>query len=163
MADGKTEGGCISDGIVGALMLDLACLPLGFLLYEKAKSLIYLNHYLVTFSVTCNLTQPTLTQISSGPFIMRLYSVICSEGVVTEAAVCDGVSDAAGCRPSVLTISLHASPISICPLFAVDFLQPLGPALFTRGAAWRLFQELMFPSSSPSENILPPMTDGTGV
>lgn len=95
----QDRGGCISDGILGAAMLDLVSSPLNFLLHEKTKLPIYLNHYWVMFSLICNWMQPTLTQISSVSFIISLCPVICSEGVNVEAVFYDDTTDTAGITP----------------------------------------------------------------
>lgn len=52
-ADGRAGGGWISDGIAGAATLDLMGSQL-LVTLKKAKPLIYLNPYLVTFSVICS-------------------------------------------------------------------------------------------------------------
>jgi hypothetical protein len=96
-------------------IVDPICLSLSFLLCEKIKSVIYLKHHLVTFSISYNWMQPTLTQISSVS-VTRLCSAVCSEGAVREASICKDMVNATGALAIVLCCSplSDASLISIC-------------------------------------------------
>ena len=165
MADGRTEGGCISGSPVGANMLDLVGLPLNFLFHEKTKPIISLSHYLVTFSVTSNWMQPTLTQIPSVSFIVSLCSVICLE----ETMVYDDMADAAG-APNVTSLG---SAFLCTPAWfpSGQHLWLCLRASYSRwgllclpvGQAGRMFQGINVPLLFTSKSILHPMPDGVGV
>lgn len=166
MADGRTEGGCIPDGTVGATMLDLVGLPLNFLFYEKTKPIISLSHYWVTFAVTSNWMQPTLTQIPSVSFIVSLCSVLCLE----ETMVYDDTADAAGASH----VTSLCSAFLCTPAWFPPSGQHLWPCLRASYSHWgllclpvgqagRMFQGINILLLFTSKSILHPMPDGVSV